>query len=50
MPEVADNLVPRPPQTVYNDISPWIDEQIWGHRLWDGQTPWLLFLEFLKYC
>lgn len=29
------------------DISPWLDEQIWGHRIWDNQTPWLLFLEFL---
>lgn len=28
-------------------ISPWIDEQIWGHRLWDAQSPWLVFLEFL---
>lgn len=25
----------------------WIDEQIWGHRLYDEQTPWLAFLEFL---
>jgi len=25
----------------------WIDEQIWGHRLWDATTPWLIFLEFL---
>jgi hypothetical protein len=47
MVDVAANLVPRPPQAVYN-ISPWIDEEIWGHRLWDGQTPWLLFLEFLS--
>src|ERR1700726_965809 len=46
MPDIVDNVIPRPPQAVY-DISPWIDEQIWGHRLWDGQTPWLLFLEFL---
>jgi len=30
------------------NISPWVDEQIWGHRLWDAQTPWLLFLEFLS--
>ena len=28
-------------------ISPWLDEQIWGHRIWDNQSPWLLFLEFL---
>jgi hypothetical protein len=26
----------------------WIDEAIWGHRLYDEQTPWLVFLEFLN--
>lgn len=25
----------------------WVDEAIWGHRLHDEQTPWLIFLEFL---
>jgi len=25
----------------------WVEEQIWGHRIWDNQTPWLLFLELL---
>jgi len=25
----------------------WIEERYWGHRLWDQQSPWLLFLEFL---
>src|SRR5947207_166848 len=25
----------------------WLEEQYWGHRLWDQQTPWLVFLEFL---
>lgn len=25
----------------------WLEEQFWGHRLWDQQTPWLVFLEFL---
>lgn len=40
------NIVPRPPDTEY-DISPWIDEQIWGHRLYD-QSVWMLFLEFLN--
>jgi hypothetical protein len=29
-------------------IKPWLDEQIWGHRLWDAQSPWLIFLEFLN--
>ncbi len=28
-------------------IALWLDEQIWGHRLWDAQSPWLIFLEFL---
>ena len=26
----------------------WLEEQIWGHRLWDQQSPWLVFLEFLN--
>jgi hypothetical protein len=25
----------------------WLEEQFWGHRLWDAQSPWLIFLEFL---
>lgn len=25
----------------------WVDEAIWGHRLYDEQTPWLCFMEFL---
>lgn len=25
----------------------WIEEQIWGHRFYDEQTPWLTFLEFM---
>ncbi|MGR6913607.1 hypothetical protein ACU635_05080 [[Actinomadura] parvosata] len=29
-------------------IKLWLDEQIWGHRLWDSQSPWLIFLEFLN--
>ena len=31
-----------------HSIKPWLDEQIWGHRLWDSQSPWLIFLEFLN--
>ena len=31
-----------------HSIKPWLDEQIWGHRLWDSQSPWLIFLEFLE--
>jgi len=25
----------------------WVEERYWGHRLWDQQSPWMLFLEFL---
>lgn len=25
----------------------WLEEKYWGHRLWDQQSPWLIFLEFL---
>jgi hypothetical protein len=25
----------------------WVDEDIWGHRLYDEQSPWLTVLEFL---
>lgn len=28
--------------------SMWVDEAIWGHRLYDEQVPWLVFLEFLN--
>ncbi len=40
-------LVVKPPHHNVHRISPWIDEQIWGHRLWDSQSAWLLFMEFL---
>ncbi|MBC6606953.1 hypothetical protein H8B13_09000 [Hymenobacter sp. BT188] len=38
--------VDRPPQGHYSTISLWLDEQIWGHRIYP-QAPWLLFLECL---
>lgn len=41
-----ENILGRPQQADHH-VSPWLDEQIWGHRLHDAQTPWLLFLEFL---
>lgn len=41
-------LLPPPPPTDHQDNEMWVDEQIWGHRLWDSQSPWLLFLEFLN--
>ncbi len=33
------------PASVDTDL--WIDEAIWGHRLYDEQTPWMTFLEML---
>lgn len=30
-----------------NDVNVWVDEAIWGHRFYNDQTPWLVFLEFL---
>lgn len=47
MPSPA-TMLPLPPREDYRDNSMWIDEQVWGHRLWDSQSPWLLFLEFLN--
>jgi hypothetical protein len=44
----AATRLPPPPREDYPDNDMWVDEQIWGHRLWDAQTPWLLFLEFLN--
>jgi hypothetical protein len=44
----ANLLVPAPPPNEHPDNEMWVDEQIWGHRLWDSQSPWLLLLEFLS--
>jgi hypothetical protein len=35
-----------PPDKI--EPSMWIDEAIWGHRLYDEQLPWMVFLEFLN--
>ncbi|CAE6516744.1 conserved hypothetical protein [Nitrosomonas nitrosa] len=35
------------PAKYRNDVNVWVDEAIWGHRLYNDQTPWLVFLEFL---
>lgn len=37
--------LPRP--SAYSQLDFWVDEAIWGHRLYDEQTPWLCFMEFL---
>jgi len=41
-------LLPAPPRNDHPENELWLDEQIWGHRLWDSQSPWLIFLEFLN--
>lgn len=40
-------MVPAPNRNDHKAVSPWLDEHIWGHRIWDSQSPWLLFLEFM---
>lgn len=46
------NLVPTGKRPQLNDgererEDMWLEEQFWGHRLWDAQSPWLTFLEFI---
>jgi len=41
------SVLPSPHPNDHPDNAMWLDEQIWGHRLWDNQSPWLLFLECL---
>lgn len=41
------DVLPPPPVHDHPRNDMWVDEQIWGHRLWDSTTPWLIFLEFL---
>jgi hypothetical protein len=38
----------RNPRSDHRNASPWLDEFMWGHRLFDSQSPWLIFLEFLS--
>lgn len=42
-------ILPRPASLEDRAAGPeiWVDEAIWGHRLYDEQTPWLTLLEFL---
>jgi hypothetical protein len=37
-----------PPENFDQSSSMWVDEAIWGHRLYDEQLPWMVFLEFLN--
>jgi len=40
-------ILPRPQQIDQSQLNMWVDESIWGHRLYDEQTPWLCILEML---
>lgn len=46
LPFIAPQAGPHPNRD--HGINLWLDEQIWGHRLLDAQSPWLVFLEFLN--
>jgi len=39
--------LPPPPSRSTYQTELWIDEAIWGHRLYDEQTPWMVVLEML---
>lgn len=45
----SDMMTPTKSQPGPGEIKEdfWVEERYWGHRLWDQQSPWLLFLEFL---
>jgi len=46
---MTDPLEPLPPPESYDQSSSmWVDEAIWGHRLYDEQMPWMVLLEFLN--
>lgn len=48
MPPDTLQFTPRPQPQDLKRLEMLTDEQIWGHRLWDNQSAWLLFLEFLS--
>ncbi len=39
--------VPRTSR-VFDDVKLWVEEAVFGHRLYARQNPWLLFLEFMN--
>lgn len=41
-------MIERLPRPNNIESTMWIDEAIWGHRLYDEQTPWLCMMEFLN--
>ena len=36
------------PRLTKLDVDMWVDESIWGHRLYNEQTPWMCLLEFMN--
>ncbi len=40
------NVIPAP-NGFKKVVKVWVDEAIWGHRFYNDQSPWLVFLEFL---
>lgn len=44
------NALNRPGTLKIVNIKTWVEEQIWGHRFHNDQTPWMLMLEFLGLC
>jgi hypothetical protein len=41
--------IPLPPPDSFDQSSSmWVDEAIWGHRFYNEQLPWMIFLEFLN--
>ena len=32
----------------FKSVGVWLEEAVFGHRLWYRQTPWLMFLEFMN--
>jgi hypothetical protein len=39
-------IIPKSHKITHKETQMWVDEAIWGHRLYDEQTPWLTLLEF----
>lgn len=37
----------KPPAELDINVEIWLEQQIWGHRFYNDQTPWLLLLEAL---
>ena len=46
MTAILDSL--PPPDSDDQSSKMWVDEAIWGHRLYDEQLPWMVLLEFLN--